>query len=70
MKAKVFWGTLLLLLINVCNLFAQGTPCGDSGDPDDPVTCPIDAWVWILVAVALIFATVQLYHRQKMAKAI
>jgi len=70
MKTKVFWGTLLLLLINVCSLFAQGTPCGDSGDPDDLTTCPIDAWVWILVAAALIFATAQLYHRQKMAKAI
>lgn len=70
MKAKVFWGTLLLLLVNVCNLFAQGTPCGDSGDPDDPTTCPIDTWVWLLVAAALIFAIMQLYRRQKSETAV
>jgi len=70
MKAKVFWGILLLLLINCRNLFAQGTPCGDSGDPDDPTTCPLDTGVWVLVAMILIFSTMHLYRAQNMAKAI
>ena len=66
MKKRVF-GITLLLAISVHHLFAQGTtPC----DPDDPSTCPLDTWVWILVAAALIFATAQLYRKQKTAKAI
>jgi hypothetical protein len=66
MKKRVFGITLLLLAISVHHLFAQGTtPC----DPDDPSTCPIDAWVWLLVAAALVFAMMQLYRRQKTATA-
>jgi DMSO reductase anchor subunit len=67
MKGRIFWVTLLLLLISFHNLFAQGTtPC----DPDDPSTCPLDTWVWVLVAAAFIFATIHLHHKQKAARAI
>jgi hypothetical protein len=68
MKAKVFFGMLLLLLVNFNNLFAQGTPCGNAGDPDAPA-CPLDTWVMVLVAVALIFVTMQLYRKQKLQNA-
>lgn len=46
--------TVLLLLMNVVQLKAQGTPCGD---PD--VECPIDAPVVILLAAAILFLSVK-----------
>jgi hypothetical protein len=69
MKTRVFWGTLLLLLINFTNLFAQGdTPCG-GGDPD-AAPCPLDTWVAGLAIAALVLATIHLYRKQKTQKAI
>ena len=66
MKIKPFLATILLLVLVNLSCFAQfENPCGGDGDPDDPTTCPLDTWVLILVAGALIFATLHLYRRQK-----
>ena len=66
MKFKFFLVAAILTLVSSFNLMAQVTnPCGGSGDPDDPTTCPLDSGVVILVVVALIFASVQLYRRQQ-----
>lgn len=45
--------TILLLLINVAQIKAQGVPCGD---PD--IDCPIDTPV-ILLAIAILFLAVK-----------
>jgi hypothetical protein len=60
---------IVLLLIGTFNTYAQFTPPDLPCDPEDPSSCPIDTGVWLLVAAALIFATAQLYRKQKMAKA-
>jgi hypothetical protein len=67
MKSKVFWVALLLTIISWSNLFAQGTPCGDSGDPDVPSECPLDTWVGVLVIVFLVYITIRLRSKQQMA---
>jgi hypothetical protein len=66
MRAKIFLGTLLLLILNSVTLFAQpGEPCAGV-DPD--ATCPLDTWVIILAVAALVFATIRL-HRKRSAEA-
>ena len=65
MKNKIFWAALILMVINWSSLFAQGTPCGDSGDPDVPSECPLDSWVLVLVATFLVIAGVKLYQQSK-----
>lgn len=60
---KVFFGTLTFLLLNVVFVFAQpGEPCGGT-DPD--AVCPLDTWVFVLAAGALLFTTLHLYRKQK-----
>jgi hypothetical protein len=65
---KRIYITALLIVAAFNNLFAQqgiddGTnPCNNTS-PDD--VCPLDTWVIGLVAVALIFAVVQLSRKQK-----
>ena len=52
-----------LIFINIINAHAQsGGPC-DFGDPD--ANCPLDTWVYVLVAAALFFAVFNLYRRQR-----
>lgn len=54
--------TLLFLLTNIVNLFAQGDlPCND-GDPDG-VSCPIDTWVVLFAAFALILTVIHLHRK-------
>ena len=62
-KTKIFWATFILTVISWSSLFAQGTPCGDSGDPDVPSECPIDTWVGVLVVLFLIFAAIKLKNK-------
>jgi hypothetical protein len=62
MRAKIFFGTLLLLMLNSVALFAQpGEPC-EGTDPD--ATCPLDTWVIILAIIAVVFATIHLYRKR------
>ena len=63
MRVKIFLGVLLLLILNTAVLYAQpGEPCGGT-DPD--ATCPLDTWVIVLAAVAVIFAVTKLYRLQR-----
>jgi hypothetical protein len=53
----------VLLFANIVSVFAQGDlPCND-GDPDG-IACPIDTWVVLFAAIALIFTVI---HLQKKA---
>ena len=62
MKKKIAL-TLLFLIANVAVLFAQGAlPCND-GDID--ANCPIDSWVVVMAAGALIFTILHLYRVRK-----
>jgi hypothetical protein len=55
--------TLLFLIANVAVLFAQGAlPCND-GDID--AACPLDTWVIVLAAGALLFTIMHLYRVRK-----
>jgi hypothetical protein len=63
---------LLFLFANVTVLFAQllggpGSGACDNADPDTS-DCPLDSWVIILVACALVFAVFHLYQKQKVQK--
>ncbi|HWZ03224.1 MAG TPA: hypothetical protein VNX40_06395 [Mucilaginibacter sp.] len=63
MRGKLFWGALVLFILNSSVLFAQpGEPCGGT-DPD--ATCPLDTWVIVLAIIALIFGAYHLYRKQK-----
>jgi hypothetical protein len=67
MKVKIFLGTFILLFINIYSLFAQtnggfGFPCDDT---NIDLTCPLDTWVILLVIAAFIFASYNLYQKQK-----
>jgi hypothetical protein len=56
--AIVITGMLLLPLATI----AQDLPC-DGNDPYS--TCPLDTWVWILAAIAVIFAVFRLYRKKE-----
>jgi hypothetical protein len=64
MRVRIFFGTLLVLILNAGVLFAQGPggPC-ELTDPDE--NCPLDTWVVILAVVAVVFAVVRLHRKQK-----
>ena len=69
-RIKSFAVIIFLVFINLACFAQVSNPCGGSGDPDDPTTCPLDSWVMILVAAALIFVTLRLYKQQKAQNAI
>ena len=65
MRIKIFCCAFFLLMLNVIVLYAQpGLPCGGN---DDDGTCPspLDTWVVVLAAIALIFAVRHLYKKQR-----
>jgi hypothetical protein len=47
-------------------LFAQDESCQGSDPTGSSTTCPLDTWVWVLVAAAAIFGAVILRKRQKL----
>lgn len=55
-------GTILLPAFS----FAQGgdLPCGGD-DPTTSVPCPLDTWVWVLVALAMVFGAIYMQRSQK-----
>ena len=67
MRAKIFFSTLLLLIINVALLYAQdpGEPCG--GNDVDNNGCPLDTWVVLLAFVAIVIAAWHLNNKRKAA---
>jgi hypothetical protein len=64
MKSKLSLITILLLLLNVSG-FAQVTNPGNGDCGGGPDPCPLDTWVVVLVAGALLFTTIHLYRKQK-----
>jgi len=66
MRVKIFFSTLLLLIVNVALLYAQdpNQPCNGT-DPDN--MCPIDTWVALLAFIAIVFATWHLNNKRKRA---
>jgi len=71
-KFKAIYKAISLAFLTGCFLllpvitFAQGDlPCDDS-DPYSGGSCPLDTWVWVLAAVALVFGAAQLYRKQKL----
>ena len=63
MLGRKFWVVFFALVCNAALLFAQpGEPCGGT-DPD--ATCPLDSWVWVLAAAAVVFAATHLHRKQK-----
>jgi len=69
MRIKIFFSTLLLLIVNVAFLYAQdpGEPC--SGNDVDTVGCPLDTWVVLLAFIAIIFAAWHLNNKRKLSVA-
>ncbi len=64
MRIKIFFGALLLLVLNSSALFAQiGMAC-DYTDPDAPCG-PIDSWVIVLAFAAVGFAAMHLLKKRK-----
>jgi hypothetical protein len=57
----------VIFLFSIATAFAQQVPC--SGDPDDedydPNGCPLDTWVLLLVAIALILTVIHLHRKRK-----
>ncbi|MHB8208576.1 hypothetical protein [Mucilaginibacter sp.] len=47
-------------------LFAQDESCQGQDPTGNSTTCPLDTWVWVLVAAAAILGTVILSKRQKL----
>jgi len=68
MRIKLVLLTAFLILINLSSFAQLENPCGGTGDPDDPTTCPLDSWVLILAITALIFTAFHLYRRQQVSK--
>ncbi len=70
MRVKIFFSTLLLLMINIVALYAQSEspidgPCGLNDD--DNQNCPLDTWVVVLAIIAVIFAAIHLHKKKKRA---
>jgi hypothetical protein len=70
MRVKIFFSTLLLLMVNVALLYAQdpGEPCG--GNDVDNNGCPLDTWVILLAFVAIVIAAWHLNNKRKAAPVI
>jgi hypothetical protein len=62
MRVKIFCGALVILMLNVVLLHAQGPP-PDCTDPD--ASCPLDSWIIVLAAGAFVFAIIYLSRKQK-----
>jgi hypothetical protein len=58
----------LLVLINPIILWAQdfgaGEPCNNN-DPDNNTPCPLDSWVFILMAIALVVTVIHLQRTKQ-----
>lgn len=59
-------GSMLLL---PAMSFAQGgdLPCGGD-DPTSSNPCPLDSWVWVIAAIAMVFGAMYLHRQQKVLK--
>lgn len=63
MRIKIFCGVSLLLMLNAVAGFGQTScPCGCS-EVDAP--CPLDTWIVVMAAIALVFGAMHLYRKGK-----
>lgn len=60
---KIFL-SVIFLIANISVLFAQGS-FGCNGGDIDGGDCPIDSWVIVFAALAVIAATTYLYKKQQ-----
>jgi hypothetical protein len=67
MRVKIFFSTVLLLMVNAALLYAQdpGEPC--NGNDVDNTGCPLDTWVILLAFVAIVIAAWHLNNKRKAA---
>jgi hypothetical protein len=65
MRIKIFGGALIVLMLSAVIAFAQGGPGEPCGGTDPDATCPLDSWVMVLAVIAVVFASVHLYRKQK-----
>lgn len=71
MKKKI--SIAVLFILNIVSLHAlatgPGTPGGEEPCPPEagPDGCPLDTWVILLAAAALIFTIIYLHRKQKAA---
>lgn len=62
------WGVVFLTFVPIL-LFAQTgpPPCDPNGTEGDPYTdsCPLDTWVWLLVALAVLTVIYQSFRKKR-----
>jgi len=61
---RLLW--VIFFMLTPVLSFAQDTgppPCNDADPTSDP--CPLDSWVWVLVALTIIAVTYQTLHKRK-----
>jgi hypothetical protein len=67
MKIKAGFSLVILLMVSIVKVHAQGgLPCGGT-DPD--ATCPLDTWVIVLVIISSAFAAFTLFRKKKSIRA-
>jgi len=54
------------LLLSPAILLAQDESCQGQDPSGNSTTCPLDTWVWVLVAITAILGAVMLRKRQKL----
>jgi hypothetical protein len=70
MRNKIFNKLLLFIftaamIMSPAILFAQDESCQGQDPTGNSTTCPLDTWVWVLVAAAAILGVVKLYTHKK-----
>ncbi|MHB8208574.1 hypothetical protein [Mucilaginibacter sp.] len=54
-----------VMVMSPAILFAQDESCQGQDPTGNNTTCPLDTWVWMLVAAAAILGAVKLYAHKK-----
>jgi hypothetical protein len=61
----VLFTFLMALVLSPSLLLAQDEACQGSDPTGSSTTCPLDTWVWVLVAGAVILGTITLSKKRK-----
>jgi hypothetical protein len=71
MPGKKIFSALTLIVLSLVSFSAysqcDGSP-GLPGDPDDPTStanCPLDTWVFVLVAITIAYTVWNMYKQKK-----
>jgi len=70
-RSKIFNKVILFvfsmaLVLSPSLLFAQDEACQGADPTGNSTTCPIDTWVWVLVAGAVILGATSLAKKRKL----